>query len=81
MEHEISDDPFDQETDELEAFLSELKDDGAEPALPDEISEGEAAEILSTMISQRRTYTQSMKQKKHAELSRGYGKPLENRNR
>ena len=81
VEHEIPDDPFDQETDELEAFLSELKDDGAEPALPDEISEGEAAEILSTMISQRRTYTQSMKQKKHAELSRGYGKPLENRNR
>ena len=36
VEHEISDDPFDQETDELEAFLSELKDDGAEPALPDE---------------------------------------------
>ena len=33
------------------------------------------------MIAQRRTYTQSMKQKKHAELSRGYGRPFDNRNK
>ena len=40
MEHEVSDEPFDQETEELEAFLSELKDDGADLALPEELSEG-----------------------------------------
>eukprot|EP00435_Cladocopium_sp_Y103_P050254 s2395_g15.t1 len=80
-EHEATEDFYDQETDELEAFLSELKDDGDDGDLPEEFSEGEAAEILSTMIAQRRSYAQSMKQKKHAELSRGYGKPLDNRNK
>jgi hypothetical protein len=78
VEHETIDDLFDQETEEH--VLSELKDDGDDPQLPEELSEGEAAEILRTMISQRRTYTQSMRQKKQAELLRGYGKPFESRN-
>ena len=75
VEHETIDDLFDQETEEH--VLSELKDDGDDPQLPEELSEGEAAEILRTRISQRRTYTQSMRQKKQAELLRGYGKPFE----
>ena len=74
VEHETIDDLFDQETEEH--VLSELKDDGDDPQLPEELSEGEAAEILRTMISQRRTYTQSMRQKKQAELLRGYGKTI-----
>eukprot|EP00435_Cladocopium_sp_Y103_P054090 s870_g17.t1 len=81
VENEDLEDPFNQETEIMETLLSELKEGDDDGELPEELSEGEAAEILSTMITQRRTYAQSMKQKKQAELSRGYGKPWENRNK
>ena len=37
------------------------------------LEEDEAAEILATMIRQKKTFRESMKEKKDRELSRGYG--------
>ena len=76
--------PEEQEADDdeeiyaLEEALGEL-DDGSngQTTIADEelyaLEESEAAEILSTMIHQKKSYTQSIKAKKNKELSRGYG--------
>ena len=65
----------DPEIAEIETFLTEYQATNEEE-VPDSLSEGEAVEILSTMLHQKKSsYAQSWKNKKHAELSRGYGKP------
>ena len=66
------------EVESAEAFLAELDVSSSRDVEGDgdSLSEGEAAEILSTIIQKKkRTFTQSMKAKKSHELSRGYGKP------
>ena len=78
---EVSDeeDAFDpNEIDSIENFLAELDVSASKDGTGDgdSLSEGEAAEILSTIVQKKkRTFTQSMKAKKSHELSRGYGKP------
>ena len=49
----------------------ELQDDGNSETTA--LSESEAAEILSTYLQQKKTYAQSIKDKKNRELARGYG--------
>ena len=60
-----------EEMDELEQCIMHLQDDVDGDTV---LSEGEAAEILSTYVQQKKTYTQSLKSKKARELARGYGK-------
>ena len=60
-----------EEIDELEQCIMHLQDDADGDTV---LSEGEAAEILSTYVQQKKTYTQSIKNKKARELARGYGK-------
>ena len=60
-----------EEIDELEQCIMHLQDDADGDTV---LSEGEAAEILSTYVQQKKTYTQSIKNKKARELVRGYGK-------
>ena len=63
---------FDQETEAMEAYLTDLQ--AADDPLDKEFfEEEEAAEILATMIKQRKTYKESIREKKEKELSRGYG--------
>ena len=61
----------DEELRELEAHLMDLQDTIDEDEVLDE---GEAAEVLATMIQQRKktTYAQSLQKKKDRELGRGY---------
>ena len=64
----------DQELETMEAYLADLQ----EPTDLDEseiLDEGEAAEILATMIQAKKktSYTQAIQRKKEKELSRGYG--------
>ena len=69
------DEAYDEEDTAMENFYAELTDSvqGGD-AESDALSEGEAAEILHTLIkSKNRTFTQSLKAKKAVELSRGYG--------
>lgn len=77
--------PFDDDDQEedpedaaLEQFLADLQDPhGSHEHGTDSegISEGEAAEILQTIVKdKKRTFTQSIKAKKAVEMSRGYGK-------
>ena len=59
---------------EIETYLTKLQDD--EPGEDDVLEEAEAAEILSTMLNQKRktvSFRQSVERKKDKELSRGYG--------
>ena len=60
-----------EEIDEIEQCIMHLQDDVDGDTV---LSEGEAAEILSTYVQQKKTYTQSIKNKKARELVRGYGK-------
>ena len=60
-----------EEIDNIEHYIMELQDEG--PSEDTALSESEAAEILSTYLQQKKTYTQSIKDKKTKELARGYG--------
>ena len=60
-----------EEIDNIEHYIVELQDEG--PSEDTALSESEAAEILSTYLQQKKTYTQSIKDKKTKELARGYG--------
>ena len=62
----------DPEIEELELYINDLLDP-EETAENDILDENEAAEILSTILQKKKTYTQSLKSKKEKELSRGYG--------
>ena len=74
---------YDQEEDEInlmEDAIRELRgeaegeaaeDDGAEDEVHT-LNEQEAAEILATMVHRKRTFLQSVKEKKSKELGRGY---------
>ena len=62
----------DPEIDELELYINDLLDP-EETAENDILDESEAAEILSTILQKKKTYTQSIRSKKEKELSRGYG--------
>lgn len=75
--HEAEDNEEQHEIHALERGLSELQASSAGDDLEDGIlSEGEAAEVLSTLLAKKKqTYTQTLKAKKHHELSRGYSKP------
>eukprot|EP00435_Cladocopium_sp_Y103_P035126 s1424_g9.t1 len=74
-------DIVDYEDPELETFYAELNESVAGEDDIDGISEGEAAEILHTLIKKNRTFTQSIKAKKAVELGRGYGRSFnDNRN-
>ena len=60
----------------IEAHLATLHDE--ESAEEEVLDEAEAAEILNTMLAQKRksvSFKQSMERKKEKELSRGYGAP------
>lgn len=57
-----------EEIDNIEHYIMELQDEGRS-----EDTESEAAEVLSTYLQQKKTYTQSIKDKKTRELARGYG--------
>ena len=62
----------DPEIEELELYINDLLDP-EETAENDILDENEAAEIPSTILQKKKTYTQSLKSKKEKELSRGYG--------
>ena len=66
------DEELDQEIAALETFLTDLQPD-QEADETETLEEDEAAEILATMIRQKKTFRESMKEKKDRELSRGYG--------
>ncbi len=75
--HVLEEDPETHETEdpeieELELYINDLLDP-EETAENDILDENEAAEILSTILHKKKTYTQSLKSKKEKELSRGYG--------
>ena len=67
----------------IEAAIRDLKDedDGDKTDLGDGDKDGaileehEAAEVLSTMLQKKKSYTQTLKAKKSKELSRGYSNP------
>ena len=80
--------PEETDTDEeeihmIEAAIRDLKDedDGDKTDLGDGDKDGaileehEAAEVLSTMLQKKKSYTQTLKAKKSKELSRGYSNP------
>ena len=69
------DESYDQEAEEIETFLAEYDGDQQGPGPDDSLSEGEAVEVLATALHHKRSYAQSIKNKKYTELSRGYGKP------
>ena len=58
----------------LENYLTDLQAD-EEIAEDGVLKKKDAAEILATMIKQKRTYKESMREEKEKELSRGYGLP------
>jgi hypothetical protein len=63
----------DEEINELEAYLMDYQK--SQENDPEEIlEENEAAEILATVLQQKRSYKQALKLRKEKELSRGYGK-------
>ena len=62
----------DPEIEELELYINDLLDP-EETAENDILDESEAAEILSTILQKKKTYSQSIRSKKEKELSRGYG--------
>ncbi len=67
-----------QEIMSLEESLAELVgEDGMTASGEDPISEDDAAEILSMMIKKKKGFVQTLKAKKHHELSRGYGNTRE----
>lgn len=62
---------IEDEINELEAYMTSFQDDIQDD--PDQILEAhEAQEILATMLHQRKTYKESLLNKKSRELSRGY---------
>ena len=67
-------DEVDQEIETLENYLNELQD-GEEIEERDVLEEEDAAEILAVMLKQKKTYKESLREKKEKELSRGYGMP------
>ena len=67
-------DEVDQEIEILENYLTDLQD-GEEIAEHDVLEEEDAAEILAMMLKQKKTYKESLREKKEKELSRGYGMP------
>lgn len=80
--HFVTTDSLDQDEEEIHAVEEALRDlrdedDGNDDGLDDEstiLEEHETAEILSTLLAQKKkTYTQTLKAKKQKELSRGYG--------
>ena len=77
LENEDDEDDEQQEIYALEKGLSDLQANTAHQEQDEGIlSEGEAAEVLSTILAKKKqTYTQTMKAKKHQELARGYSKP------
>ena len=81
--------PEETDTDEeeihlIEAAIRDLKDedDGDKTDLGDGDKDGaileehEAAEVLSTMLQKKKSYTQTLKAKKSKELSWGYSNPV-----
>ena len=56
-----------EEIDNIEHYIMELQDDGHSEDTA--LSESEAAEVLSTYLQQKKTYTQSIKDKKNRELA------------
>ena len=61
-----------EELREIEAFITDLQTE-ENPETEGILTEAEAAEVLSTYVQQRKSYTQSIKNKKTRELARGYG--------
>eukprot|EP00435_Cladocopium_sp_Y103_P007288 s2718_g2.t1 len=59
---------------DFENFYAELHESAHGDEESEGLSEGEAAEILHTLIKKNRTFTQSLKAKKAVELSRGHGR-------
>ena len=77
-EHDDSEEQeVDDEIEELEAYLVDLKQK-SDDDLDDVLEENEAAEILATVLQQKRSYKQALKLRKEKELSRGYGKKFGN---
>ena len=75
------DESYGKEITEMETLLTEYQELNEDDEMPESMSEGEAIEVLSTMLHQRKSYAQSIKNKKHAELGRGYGRPPGGRDR
>eukprot|EP00435_Cladocopium_sp_Y103_P038110 s2710_g10.t1 len=85
----LNDEETDVDDEEIHALESALRDlhDGESPGDPSGPQEGEgpileeyeAAEVLSTMLSKRRSFAQSQKAKKAKELGRGYHQPPKGR--
>ena len=67
-------DDSDKEIEILESYLTDLQP-GEEIKNDEVLEEEDAAEILATIIKQKKTYKESMREKKERELSRGYGLP------